>query len=224
MKNKLKKTPGESILLSAGNIIILVVFILSLTLLIAVIIHVFGRGQKLFDQKIFELLSNTVSARNTTALRSFTFLGSHLFLIPAWLLLFAWYLFIRNNKWCFSRIATIATGNLLLMFGLKYCFSRPRPLVPLIAEVTGLSFPSGHAFMGLVFFGLIIMIIYHDISNKWLKCSLIFVLSFVIFLVGLSRIYLRLHYATDVIAGFCFGILSLIISYYMILSPGKKAF
>jgi len=97
------------------------------------------------------------------------------------------------------------------MFGLKFFFNRPRPLIPLLKEVPGLSFPSGHAFMSLTFFGLIIYFIHRKVANKWLKWTAIVFLMLMIFLVGLSRVYLRVHYASDVIAGFCFGIISFII-------------
>ena len=113
-------------------------------------------------------------------------------------------------------MATIGVSNLLLMFGLKFLFNRPRPLIPLLKEVPGLSFPSGHAFMSLTFFGLLIYIIYRGIADKWLKWICITILTLVIFMIGLSRVYLRVHYASDVIAGYCFGIVSLILLLWML--------
>ena len=105
----------------------------------------------------------------------------------------------------------IAVSNFCLMVGLKFFFNRPRPMIPLLKEIPGLSFPSGHAFMAMILYGLLISIIYRDMSNVWKKWMLIFILLGFIFLVGLSRVYLRVHYLSDVLAGYCFGLLSLII-------------
>ena len=102
------------------------------------------------------------------------------------------------------------------MVGLKFFFQRPRPLIPLLQEISGLSFPSGHAFMGTIFYGLLISIVYRDVSNIWRKWILIAILVITILLVGFSRVYLRVHYLSDVLAGFCFGILLLIIFLWLI--------
>jgi undecaprenyl-diphosphatase len=116
----------------------------------------------------------------------------------------------------FTRVAIIAVGNMLLMFGLKYFFNRQRPLIPLLKEVPGLSFPSGHAYMGLVFFGQIIYLVYTGVKHPWIKWITITLLVFIIFMIGLSRVYLRLHYSSDVIAGYCFGLLSLLIIFWLL--------
>jgi membrane-associated phospholipid phosphatase len=129
--------------------------------------------------------------------------------------------FRYKTKWYFIKAVTIAVSNLLLMFGLKIFFNRPRPLIPLLKELSGLSFPSGHAFMSLTFFGLIIYFVYRGVTNKWIKWSVIIFLIGIIFLVGLSRVYLRVHYASDVIAGFCFGILSLVLLFMMLNTVQK---
>jgi undecaprenyl-diphosphatase len=106
---------------------------------------------------------------------------------------------------------TIAISNLGLMVGLKFFFNRPRPLIPLLKEIPGLSFPSGHAFMSMIFYGLLISIVYRDITTLWKKWAVIFILLGLILLIGFSRVYLRVHYLSDVLAGYCFGMLSLII-------------
>lgn len=97
------------------------------------------------------------------------------------------------------------------MFGLKNLFDRDRPLVPLLEEARGLSFPSGHALMSVTFYGLLIYIVFKGLKNKILKWSLISLLLLLIITISFSRIYLRVHYASDVIAGFCVGILWLVI-------------
>ena len=210
-KHGIKKMSDAIALLSLELLVVFIVFFVCIAVLIILIREVFAPTQPVFDQQAFDYLSGYITNANTKIMECFTVLGSHKFLIPAFLIFFAWYYFIRRNSWYFIKIVTIAVCNLLLLFWLKFFFNRPRPLIPLLKEVPGLSFPSGHAFMGLTFFGLIIYIVYREVSNKWIKWITILALVFIILMVGLSRVYLRVHYASDVVAGYCFGIISLVI-------------
>ena len=101
---------------------------------------------------------------------------------------------------------TILTTGVLIKL-LKEVFQRARPLDSLILE-TGYSLPSGHATMAVVFFGLIS---YLFISKKYLliKGSLI---TLVILFIGFARIYLRVHWLTDIIVGYIIGIMILILA------------
>jgi undecaprenyl-diphosphatase len=99
---------------------------------------------------------------------------------------------------------------------LKNLFGRHRPLIPLLEEARGLSFPSGHALMSVTFYGLLIYIAWHSIQNKGLKWTLITALLILILFIGFSRIYLRVHYTTDVLAGFATGFLWLVISLWVL--------
>ena len=95
---------------------------------------------------------------------------------------------------------------------LKTLFNRPRPLIPLMEPATGLSFPSGHAMMSATFFGLLIYFIYRKQLHPTIKIISITLLVVLIVSIGISRIYLKVHYASDVIAGFCMGIIWLTIA------------
>ena len=97
------------------------------------------------------------------------------------------------------------------MFLLKYLFRRKRPLYPLKAA-KGLSFPSGHAIMSVTFYGLLMYVISQTIKDKTLKWSLVLSLGTFIQMIGFSRVYLRVHYASDVAVGYITGFLWLIIS------------
>jgi undecaprenyl-diphosphatase len=98
------------------------------------------------------------------------------------------------------------------MFLLKEIFRRKRPATPLLAAVRGLSFPSGHAIMSMTFYGLLIYIISHTWKSGVLKSAVIPSLVALILMIGYSRVYLRVHYASDVAAGFIIGLLWLLIS------------
>jgi undecaprenyl-diphosphatase len=98
------------------------------------------------------------------------------------------------------------------MLLLKQLFQRKRPLSPLLKAAKGLSFPSGHAIMAVTFYGLLIYILQHTIETEWLNWTVTILIIILIILIGFSRIYLRVHYASDVLGGFIIGLLWLLIS------------
>jgi undecaprenyl-diphosphatase len=102
------------------------------------------------------------------------------------------------------------------MFFLKQFFNRPRPLTPLLEPVNGLSFPSGHALMSVTFYGLLIVLVWENTAARFKKWIVTILLLLLISLIGFSRVYLRLHYFSDVIAGFAAGMIWLTLSIWTI--------
>ena len=140
-----------------------------------------------------------------------TFLGNTEFLIIANILFVV--IFCRQKKYWFAiTVAVVAVSNVIVMSALKRLFQRQRPADPLIDGITNFSFPSGHAFMSVAFYGLLIWFAAITITNKWLQRVIIIFLLLLILLIGFSRIYLRVHYTTDILAGFTLGFTWLIIS------------
>ena len=117
---------------------------------------------------------------------------------------------IKNKKIglsIFSNIVIITILNQLL----KRILRRPRPTEFRIVEETGYSFPSGHSMVSMAFYGYLIYLIYRYIKNKYIKWSLIVLLSILICLIGISRIYLGVHYTSDVLSGFLLSISYLVV-------------
>jgi undecaprenyl-diphosphatase len=164
---------------------------------------------------VFNYLEHYVNPVNNRIMLFITFFGGHYFLIPANLLLIGYYL-LKKHRWYSIKIPAIAITSLLLMTFSKHLFNRHRPLIPLLKEAKGLSFPSGHALMSITFYGLLIYIVWKTVKNRFLKWTLVIFLLLWIQLIGFSRIYLRVHYASDVMAGFALGFLWLVISIYII--------
>jgi membrane-associated phospholipid phosphatase len=216
MVRHVKKIWAAIALLSVEMLAILLLFISALLAFAYLIRKVIVLQETSFDKTTSTFLDSFISDRNSDVMLVFTFLGTHTFLIPANIVLIAYFLFIKKHKWYSIKVPAIALTSLALMFGLKNLFGRPRPDVPLIFRAEGLSFPSGHALFSITFYGLIIYIIYKSVHQKWLKWSLIIFLVMLIFIIGFSRVYLRVHYATDVIAGFCVGFLWLVFTISML--------
>ena len=167
---------------------------------------------KPIDMLIFDKIKPRVNTINNKIMLFITFLGKHQFLIPANLILIFYFLLVKRQTWFSIRVITIAISSLVLMLLLKQLFQRKRPLSPLLKAAKGLSFPSGHAIMAVTFYGLLIYILQHSITIDWLNWLLTILVVVLIFLIGFSRIYLRVHYPSDVAAGFIIGLLWLLIS------------
>ncbi len=194
-------------LLSVELIAVLVLFIAALVVFSIFAYRVLNWQNHEFDFLVFDKVGLLVTPFNTSFMLAITFLGNHNFLVPANLILIVYFLFVKKHRWYSIKVPVIALGGLLLMTLLKQFFNRPRPLTPLLAAVRGLSFPSGHAMMSVSFYGLLILLVWENITNRFYKWLLTALLIILILLIGFSRIYLRLHYFSDVIAGFAAGII-----------------
>jgi membrane-associated phospholipid phosphatase len=212
----IKKRIASLALLSVELAIVLVLFIAALVIFSIFSYRVLKWQNHEFDFLVFDKVALLVSPLTTSFMQGVTFLGNHNFLVPVNLLLIVYFLFIKKHKWYSIKVPVISLGGLLLMTLLKQLFNRPRPLIPLLDPVKGLSFPSGHAMMSVTFYGLLILLVWENITNLFWKWLLISLLTILIILIGFSRIYLRLHYFSDVMAGFAAGIIWLSICIWII--------
>ena len=213
---RIKEIFAALTLLSVELIILLAIFGGALVIFIGIAEMVFKHNKSDFDLQAFKILSGSVSDINTNVMQFFTFLGTHIFLIPANIILIAYFLFIKKHRWYSIKIPVVALSSLALMFSLKYLFRRSRPLTPLLEQARGYSFPSGHALISFTFYGLLIYLAWRNVKNKWFKWLIIIALALLIFVIGLSRVYLRVHYASDVIAGYCMGCIWLLLSLWIL--------
>ncbi len=133
--------------------------------------------------------------------------GGPIFLSTICIILF---IIIKNKKIGLSIIMNIAIIAILNQV-LKRILQRPRPTEFRIIEETGYSFPSGHSMVSMAFYGYLIYLIYKYIKNKYVKCISIVLLSILICSIGISRIYLGVHYTSDVLGGFLISVSYLII-------------
>ena len=126
--------------------------------------------------------------------------------------------FCYAKKW-YAEAGFVTINSLLAalcVLGLKYLYQRPRPSLSHLVYAGGYSFPSGHSLGSLLIIGSLIVIIHQRMKKRTLRLVFELLLSVLIAVIGLSRIYLGVHYPSDVLAGFIFalGILSLIYPFY----------
>ena len=208
--------------ISLSVLLMIGVFILCLWGLFIVADMIFEDKNFSFDENVFTMIKPWVSPLHTSIMLVITFIGSQNFLLPANLLLIAYYLYFRKNKSRAYKIATISITSVVVMFLMKFFLQRERPLVPLIAKVHGYSFPSGHTFTSVTFYGIIAYLIYRNVKSTILKWTLIVGCIVLVLLVGYSRVYLRLHYASDVIAAFCLGLMWLLLAKWFLVQTDEK--
>ncbi len=163
------------------------------------------RRYKPWDLNVFRSLSKYDHPGFTRFIEKVTFLGNHKFLVPANLSVIFYFLCVSKHTWFSIRVISIALSSLGMMFLLKYLFQRQRPGNPLLYAVRGKSFPSGHALMSITFYGLLIYVINTSVKDPVMKIGSIASLVALIKLIGFSRIYLRVHYTSDVLAGYAIG-------------------
>lgn len=133
--------------------------------------------------------------------------GGAIYLIGIATILF---IVIKNKKIGIAIISNLGIVTILNQL-LKRILQRPRPEEFRIINEKGYSFPSGHSMVSMAFYGFLIYLIYKNVKNKYLKWSLITILGVLIISIGISRIYLGVHYTSDVLAGFLIAISYLII-------------
>lgn len=156
-----------------------------------------------FDQTIISLV-HILRPYFTPIMLFFTFFGSTDALLLFTVLSCA-FLIWKNKRWetCFLVVG-IAFGGIFNLL-LKWIFRRERPDLHRLIEETGYSYPSGHSMGAFIFYGMLCMLLITFFPS--IKSKVIFILStsIFIFMIGLSRIYLGVHYPSDVIAGFAAG-------------------
>jgi undecaprenyl-diphosphatase len=169
-----------------------------------------------FDTLVFQKLSFLTSPFTTRLMLFFTFFGSNKFLFPAYTLITAYFLFYKKNMAIALNIAAIGISSAIVLNLVKDIFRRTRPFDPLIPNVNGFSFPSGHSFSAFTFGGILIYILWQsDIKKGWKYVWSILLILFSS-CIAFSRVYLHVHYPSDVIGGFCLSMLWLSISFLIL--------
>lgn len=184
-------------------------------LLFICLIGFLALAEEVFHQEImngdivgYDIVSKLFKFNVSTPIAKFiTNFGGAIFVISLTTILF---FVIKDKKIGISIITNLGIVTILNQI-IKFIMQRPRPTEFRIIEETGYSFPSGHSMVSLAFYGYLIYLIYKYINNKHLKRTLIIVLSVLICIIGVSRIYLGVHYTSDVLGGFLISFAYLII-------------
>ncbi|WP_400191833.1 phosphatase PAP2 family protein [Hymenobacter sp. B81] len=193
--------------LSAELVLAMVAFAASFAGFLYLTRLVFYAGPEQFDSAVFAWFDQLRAARPglTDWVRGVTFFGSARWFVAVALLLPAllWWRKLRREA---VEVFAAVAGAALFNQGLKLYFGRVRPDTALLPQ-PGLSFPSGHAMIGVALYGMLAWHLWqHGRRVGGMAALLLWAL-----LIGLSRIYLHVHYPTDVLAGFAAGTLWVVV-------------
>lgn len=181
--------------------------ILSLIFLI-LLICVISKKELSIDKFVFEnIILNIRCDLLTKFFKGITILANPEFLVVLSIIIF---IFLKGFKEKFCLVFNISLVTLINQ-GLKRIICRPRPDVVKLIKQGGYSFPSGHAMAATAFYGYLIYLLWKSKLNKTYKYIGTIFLILMIFAICFSRIYLGVHYVSDVIAGFILGIIYLTI-------------
>lgn len=208
MKQSLKR----KIILTIKKNLRWIILLICMILFLAIIEDVLDNEIWAFDDIVYKTISHTISTPVTSIFKVLTNLGGTIGIITVTILIL---IFLKSNiqkYYVVLNLLIITMSNQIL----KFIIQRPRPIEHRIIDESGYSFPSGHSMVSMAFYGFLIYLIYKTIENKRIKWGLCTLLSVLILFIGISRIYLGVHYASDVIGGFCLSISYLIVYTKMI--------
>jgi len=158
-----------------------------------------------FDHAIISFVQNLETPFLTKTMKFFTFVGKgDSIKVLAFITVIVLFFFFKHRSDLLLFIVVLI-GSHYLYRSLKVLFNRARPDLHRLIEIGGYSFPSGHATNAITFYGIFTFILWTHIPTRWGRTLLMIFSSTMIFMIGLSRIYLGVHYPSDVIAGYFAG-------------------
>ena len=184
-----------------------IILLISLVLFLFLTEDVFNKDIVKCDIIGYSIIKSFINSSNTQVMKVITWFGSATCLILLTIILFI----VLKNKITGFLIAINLVIVTILNQLLKFVLQRPRPDDYRLIDESGYSFPSGHSMISMAFYGYLIYLIYKSKFNKYVKIILITIFVFLILFIGISRIYLGVHYTSDVIAGILLSISYLIV-------------
>lgn len=160
-----------------------------------------------FDLVITRAIQSLNNSFFDSLMKFLTAMGDPIFYIGSVFLVGLFLLSVKKSKE--SLILFISTFGVSILTGLiKVAVSRPRPDPTLILQYKSLydpSFPSGHVLFAIAFYGLILFLAFSHLKKSFLRNLIIFVCSLIILLMPISRVYLGVHWFSDILGSFLIG-------------------
>ncbi len=187
--------------------IALILFVIALDLFIEITDELAENELGWFDSSVTTFVQSFRSDALTTFFKIVTDLGDRYAYITISLLL-GCYFMIRHRNWRFTlqtvTVLLLATASNVMI---KRVINRARPSLEHLVEVNTLSYPSGHSMAAMAFYGFLVYLTLSLVPTKRLKAVISIFLILLILCIGTSRIYLGVHYPSDVAAGFVGGLI-----------------
>ena len=181
------------------NYIYLIIILLLVTVLSIIMRSSLHDKIIIFDKKVISLITNNLSNTIVSILKVLTHFGG--FIIPCIILIIV--LIFNNNRFIFLfQAGSYAIAGIITYIS-KLIVARPRPEMALIKIPSSYSFPSGHTLTSIVFYTMLFYLLTYHMKHKRIFMIIGFIFAL---LIASSRIYLGVHYFSDVIGGLIIGI------------------
>lgn len=185
--------------------LLFIVIAVAIVLLIGINVRDSAEGF-LFDESIMQAIHSNNTVVGTKIMKGFSFLGSKYFFALIGLGAFAYFFYTMKRRYAWLAVAAIP-GSYVINAILKLTFSRTRPLDYMLIEKTSYSFPSGHSMVSMSAYCMAAYILLEifEVEDKTYRIIAWTINFIIIGLIGFSRLYLGVHWPTDVISGFLMG-------------------
>lgn len=155
-----------------------------------------------FDSIVIRFVQGRESASLTAVMKFFSAIGTGLPVVLITLAIMAVLAFLLGQRKELYLFAGVVLGSALLNEALKQAFRRARPTLHRIAEANGYSFPSGHSMAAFSLYGITAFLLWKHARSSFRRVALIIGSVIFILAIGISRIYLGVHYPSDVVGGY----------------------
>ncbi|MCZ2259742.1 phosphatase PAP2 family protein [Sporosarcina sp. G11-34] len=155
-----------------------------------------------FDTAVIVFVQGLETPWLTSIMKLFTWVGSRYVVVAIALMGFIVLYFVLCYRQQAFLLISVVAGSVLLNKLLKNYFKRERPEIHRIMDANGYSFPSGHSMMAFALYAIIAYIAWRDVKRTVSRVLLVVFTPFMIIMIGTSRVYLGVHYPSDIVGGF----------------------
>lgn len=181
---------------------VLILSIAALLCFIVVAAQIHGDEVKQFDHSIIQAIQSFESPGITSAMKFLSFIGSTWMVVTISLAAIGILYFALHHRFELIFFVSVEVSSAVLNKLLKLTFARERPNLYRIVEEAGYSFPSGHSMGAFALYASLAFLIWRHVHARKGRIAVILLSSLMIVLIGVSRIYLGVHYPSDVIGGY----------------------
>lgn len=178
-----------------------------------------SRAGQWIDREVYEFIYASESFITTALMLGFTQIGEVISMIILSLIMIAILMLYKLKIHTLFLVISMLTSSIIIPV-MKNAFDRERPSLLRLIDISGFSFPSGHATGSSIFFGSLMTIINKtSLNNKGILYALC---AFFVLMISSSRVYLGVHYPTDVIAGITIGTAVVMGTSYLLHNKFKR--
>lgn len=185
----------------------LLVFVIATNVFVELSGEISGTVLREYDTKITDFITSFRSPKLNKFFQFVTDLGDlYAYLVATTIVSLFFFFKLKNKRFVFQLIGVVILSA-LANIALKRAFNRARPTIEHLVVVKTLSYPSGHSMSAMAFYGFLIYLVYKVKMKRWHRVVLTLFFMSLILLIGISRIYLGVHFPSDVAGGFIAGLI-----------------